>query len=184
MVSAVELMVDIFALSVAVFFSLRRIKEPNGLSTNHSEVAAILTELLAAINVIRLLLSQIAQKVVFTHPLDEKIIDSAYTRYWTEISNLYDSLTQANGTAMILKQGEINKNLSTVLEHLYLTVEYARSVQPDQNHIFPDTRKLKEQVDKLDYEYIQLLSSCDHYVKTEKIARRSIESIMTLVFKK
>lgn len=177
-------MVDIFALSVALFFSFRRIHEPSKVTANHSKIAATLTELLIIINVIRLLLNQIARKVVYTHALDEKVIDSAYNRYWNEINILYNNISQLRSKTEAFKQNEISSNLAAVLKHLFETIEFARSVKPDQDHIFPDTKILKEQVDTLDKEYIRLLSSCDHYVKTDQIARSSAESIMSLVYKK
>ncbi len=184
MISTTELIVDLIALSIVLFYCIHKISNLHKKSPLHAEITAITIELLIGINVIRLLLNQIAMNVVYTRALDEKVVDSAYAKYWDDIKSLFTGLQTKRGRANVLQQDEVLENLNAVLNLIHLTIEQARSIKPDCDYVFPDSKELKTMVEELDLKYINLLGSCQHYIEIEHIAKRSTDSILDLTSKK
>ncbi len=180
MISNTELVVDLLALSIVIFYCIHKIKNLNKGSSLEVEITTITVELLIGINVIRLLLNQIAMNVVYTRVLDEKVVDSAYAKYWDDINRLFTALETTRSRANVLQQDEMLENLNAVLKLIHVTIEQAQAIKPDCDYVFPDSKELKMMVEELDLKYINLLGSCQHYIEIEQIAKQSTDSILNL----
>jgi len=153
----------ILATTWMAVYAIRKTAEANRISNTHSEMLSCLIETAFVLHESISLLDDIGRHVIYSDIPEEKIIETAYDRYWKTIGALSKEFKKLQSKQKLVLPINIYLNIQKVIEKLNNARELAKYSKPDENNIYPDTTELNKAITEAFGEYRKLINLSRKY---------------------
>lgn len=154
--------------SIAIY-TIRKTAEESRVTNIHTELCACLVDTVSIVDDILTLLDDVANHVVYQSIPEEKITETAYARYWREISPLAERFKKIKVKQRLVFPRKLYEDVQVIVKKVNVARSLARQAAPNDDHTYPDTRELRSTVDEAISAYLNFLHESRKYLGTDRL---------------
>lgn len=162
--------IGILVTTLVAIYSIRKIAETNRVSNIHLEMTSCLISTISILDRAISLLDDISRHVVYYRVPEQKIIETAYDRYWREIKDLSDKFKKIQSKQKLVFPSELYNNIQDLLKAINNARELVKHVSPDENNLYPDTQELQKEIEIVASKYKNFINRARCYLGTDEIS--------------
>lgn len=159
--------IGILLTAIVAIYSIRRTAREARISNIHSQLMSCLADTIYIIGKVLNLLNDIGYHKVYRSIPDEKIIETAYDRYWREIGELSQKFREIQTKQRLLFPKPLYDRVQEILKYINEGRKLARNAKPKDNYIYPDTSDLLKIVDTASKAYRDMINESRKYLGTD-----------------
>lgn len=163
-------LLGIIATTVVAIVTIRKTGEENRLSDIHSEMRECLVESIRHLTCALNLLDDVANKVTYSMFPGDRIVETAYARFWREINDISGKMAELLPRNRLLLPRELLDDLNVLVDQLNEARGLAKYVEPNDLHVYPDTTALRQAVDQTGASYRHFINRCRQYIGSDRLA--------------
>lgn len=162
-------MVGILLTTLVALISIRKTAEANLVSNIHLKMTSCLVDTIAILNEVIYLLEDIDRHVVYYDATEDRMIETAYVRYWREIGPLSKRFKEIQSMQKLVFPKELYNCIQGLIIKINAARDLAKSATPNDNNIYPDTQELNQAINGAAASYKKFINNARLYLGTNAL---------------
>jgi len=165
----------ILVMTLVSIVAIRKTAESNRISTIHNEMLHCIIDSIESIRKVRLLLIHISRKVVYSKLPENKVIETAYDRYWREIKDISEEFNLQQSKQKFVLPKDLYAKMQDLIDKINEAKSKVKYLEPDKNHFYPNTEDLETIVKEINSLYVDFVHEARVYIGVDALKPFSIE---------
>lgn len=159
-------MLGILLTTLVALISIRKTAEANLVSNIHLKMTSCLVDTIAILNEVISLLEDVDGHVVYYDTTKDKMIETAYVRYWREIGQLSKHFKEIQSMQKLVFPKKLYNYTQELIIKINAARDLAKSAEPNNNNIYPDTQELNKAINGAASSYRKFINNARFYLGT------------------
>lgn len=165
----------ILVMTLVAIVAIRKTAEANRISNVHEEMVHCIIDSIESIRKVRILLIHISRKVVYSKLPENKVIETAYDRYWREIEDISKEFNLQQSKQKFVLPKDLYAKMQDLIDKINEAKRKVKDYEPDKNHFYPNTEDLETTVKEINSLYADFVHEARVYIGVDALKPFSIE---------
>jgi len=166
----------VLVTTVVAIYSIRKTAEANRVSTVHNEMVQCVIDSIIKMRMTRNLLNEVANKVSYYNLPENKLIETAYVRYWREIQTITTEFKIIQAKQMFVFPKSLYEKMQNLINKTNEARDEAKHYNPETNNFTPGNNSLSECIKEINKIYVDFVNDARRYIGASALAPISVNN--------